>query len=227
MKELETVAKEYGIELSQSQLDAFERYYSLLVEWNNKFNLTAITDRQGVAEKHFLDSLLGAKHFHGKVCDVGSGAGFPAIPLAVFNPQLSITMIDSLNKRVNFLKEVCSCLKIEGTALHLTAEEASAPKQLRERFDTVTARAVAPMDILPELTAPLLKVGGTLVLYKGQPLPEDEIGAKDATKYGCEYWGKEEFSLPDGSKRTLYIFHKTKSTPSIYPRRGLRKKVGK
>lgn len=223
MKELE-VAKKYGIELSESQLEAFEIYYSLLIEWNNKFNLTAITDRQGVAEKHFLDSLLGAKHFHGKICDVGSGAGFPALPLAIFNPSLSVFMIDSLNKRVNFLNEVCAKLNLQGKALHFTAEEASSPKQLRESFDVVTARAVAPMDILPELTAPLVKVGGSLVLYKGQPSPEDEQGAKDAEKYGCTYQGKEEFVLPDGSKRTIYLFKKTKHTPNQYPRKGLRKK---
>ncbi len=178
MSLLKQYGAENGLTLTDGMLAAFSDYYELLLEWNAKFNLTAVTDKDEVIVKHFLDSLLAQKYFKGSVCDVGSGAGFPGIPLGIYREDLKLTLIDSLNKRVTFLTEAAAVCGVKAEALHLTSEEAAAGR-LRESFDTVTARAVAPMSILLDLTVPLAKTGGRVVLYKGVPTPEEKNTAEE------------------------------------------------
>jgi len=223
MELLKEYCLRYGIKLDNEMLESFSRYFDLLIEWNNKFNLTALTEKEAVIEKHFLDSLIPEHYFEGSVLDVGSGAGFPGIPLAIYRKDLSLTMIDSLNKRVNFLTEVLRVLGLKGEALHLTSEEANG-KGMRGKFDCVTARAVAPMSILLDLTLPLAKVGGKVILYKGVPSDEEKSSLLSLAKeMGFKQEDYKSYSLPDGSERTLYVLRKISPTPNKYPRKNLRK----
>lgn len=215
-------AKSAGFELDERQIDLFERYYNELVEYNQKVNLTAITDPHGVAVTHFVDSLtlLRADIKEGaKMADIGAGAGFPSVPAKIFRPDIELTLIDSLNKRITFLNYLSQQLSLPLTALHARAEEAGRQKGLREQFDVVCARGVAKIYLLCEYCLPLLKVGGKLVLMKG-PEPEEEI--KEAAKALRELCGKvvkiDKFTLPDGSGRSLVIIEKTSTTPAKYPR---------
>ncbi len=178
---LENGAKAMGVNLSQRQLEQFERYYELLVMWNEKMNLTAITEQEEVAVKHFLDSLAGWKAlFEGQseaptLIDVGSGAGFPGLPLKIAFPDIQLTLLDSLQKRVNFLQEVADQLGLAGVqCLHGRAEEAAHEMQLRESFDVAAARAVAPLPVLLEYCSGYVRKGGTFLAYKG-PSIEAEL----------------------------------------------------
>ena len=215
-------AKSAGFELDEMQIDLFERYYNELLEYNQKVNLTAITDPHGVAVTHFVDSLtlLRAEIKEGaKMADIGAGAGFPSVPAKIFRPDIELTLIDSLNKRTTFLNYLSQQLSLPYNALHARAEEAGRQKGLREQFDVVCARGVAKIYLLCEYCLPLLKVGGKLVLMKG-PEPEEEI--KEAAKALRELCGKvvkiDKFTLPDGSGRSLVIIEKTSTTPAKYPR---------
>ncbi len=215
-------AKSAGYELSERQLDLFECYYNELVEYNQKVNLTAITEPHAVAVTHFLDSLtlLRADIKEGaKMADIGAGAGFPSVPVKIFRPDIDATLIDSLNKRITFLCYLSEKLSLPYNALHARAEEAGRQKTLREQYDVVCARGVAKIYLLCEYCLPLLKVGGKLVLMKG-PEPEEEI--KEAKKALSELCGKvikvDKFTLPDGSGRSLVIIEKTSTTPAKYPR---------
>ncbi|MEE1280507.1 MAG: 16S rRNA (guanine(527)-N(7))-methyltransferase RsmG [Oscillospiraceae bacterium] len=219
---LTNTAKSAGFELNNKQLELFERYYNELLEYNQKVNLTAITDPHGVAVTHFVDSLtlLRADIKEGaKMADIGAGAGFPSVPARIFRPDIELTLIDSLNKRITFLNYLSEKLSIPITALHARAEEAGRQKGLREQFDVVCARGVAKIYLLCEYCLPLLKVGGKLVLMKG-PEPEEEI--KEAKKALSELCGKvikvDKFTLPDQSGRSLVIIEKTSTTPAKYPR---------
>lgn len=218
--------KAKGINLDSEQIQQFKQYFEILVEWNEKMNLTAITDLQSVYLKHFYDSISMAFYvdFSKKqsVCDVGAGAGFPSIPLKICFPQLEITIVDSLNKRIQFLTHLSEQLKLTNVNfVHARAEEFGQNPLYREKFDIVTARAVARLSVLSELCVPLVKTGGQFVAMKAAAAQDELVDAKKGlTILGAEK--KEEFTflLPiEDSERSLFIFDKIKSTPKKYPRK--------
>ena len=215
------IFKNYNIDLSNKQISQFDEYYNLLVETNKVMNLTAITEERDVAVKHFLDSVLPYKEFKddSTVVDVGSGAGFPAIPLKILRPDLKIEMVDSLNKRVGFLNAVIQQLQLgEIEAVHSRAEDFA--KNKRECFDVAIARAVAPLNTLVEYLLPLVKNGGRAIVYKSAKLEEElENAQKAITLLG----GKVEKILnynikEDNLQRKILIIRKIKETPKKYPR---------
>lgn len=218
--------KEKGIILTDIQIAQFKKYFELLVEWNEKMNLTAITDLEGVYLKHFYDSISASFYFDftnvTTVCDVGAGAGFPSIPIKICFPHLHVTIVDSLNKRITFLNYLSEQLKLENVEfVHARAEEFGQNVKYREKFDVVTARAVARLSVLSELCVPLAKKGGYFVALKAAAGPDELKDAKKAiATLGVEL--KEEFAflLPvEESERTLYVFDKVKNTPNKYPRK--------
>lgn len=215
----------FGLSCSSEQLASLETYAKLLTEWNQKMNLTAITSPEGIAVLHFADSLsfLSAFPLQGneKVLDIGTGAGFPAIPLKIMNPTVSFTLMDSLNKRLTFLREVLNTLSLDATLLHSRAEEAARDKKMREQFDVVTARAVASMEVLAEYALPYVKVGGHFVAMKGPSCKEELEKAKNAiSTLGGKVKTVVPFTLSDGSARYIAIIEKVKPTPNAYPRHG-------
>ena len=164
----------FGIQIDDDQADKFILFYDELVEWNKKFNLTRIVDDMDVIQKHFLDSLI-ARDIIGQNCaDIGSGSGFPAIPLLILDNKIKYLMIDSSNKRVKFLNHIIQLLNLNATAIHARAEDLGKDSKYRERFDSVTSRAVAPLNIIAEHSSGLVKVGGSIIMYKG-PGALDEI----------------------------------------------------
>lgn len=211
---------EHGIELSDRQKQQFDVYAKMLVEWNEKMNLTAITKIEEIYEKHFLDSILPSFVFNinGSLCDIGAGAGFPSIPLKIVYPELSITIIETLGKRVTFLNELVKALELENvTNIHARAEEACA--DFRESFDHVTARAVANLPMLSELCIPFVKIGGSFIAMKGASGHEEVEDAKKAIRVlGCELKNSSDVYLSDGSMRVNVEFVKVKPTPKQYPR---------
>lgn len=207
--------------VSEEQYGQFKKYAALLVEWNQKMNLTAITDKHGITVKHFLDSVLPLKFLdipHGaSLIDVGTGAGFPGLPLKIMRPDIKLTLLDSLNKRVNFLSEVCKALGLDVPCVHARAEEFGRNENYREKYDFAAARAVAPMPVLTEYCLPYVKVGGTFAALKGRN--ESFKESENAVKIlGGEISGATEYSLPDGDGRTLICVRKIKETPPKYPR---------
>lgn len=218
--------REYGIELNDNQQAQFFRYFELLVEWNQKMNLTAITDEPSVYLKHFFDSISMAFFIDLKgqktICDVGAGAGFPSLPLKICFPQLEVTIVDSLNKRISFLENLAEELKLEKvTFIHSRAEDFGQNKKYREQFDIVTARAVARLSVLSELCVPLVKKGGSFISMKGAAATEELNDAKIAiTTLGAKLKEQHSFVLPiENSERTVFIFTKVKNTPGKYPRK--------
>jgi 16S rRNA (guanine527-N7)-methyltransferase len=222
----------FGIELTDHQLEQFDMYFNLLVEWNKVMNLTAITDFEDVCKLHFVDSISGAKYFNfGKkefsLADIGTGAGFPAVPLKIVFPGLNITLIDSLNKRLNFLNEVIDKLNLNEhgsiKTLHGRAEDFCQSRNgtLRESFDIVVSRAVANMSTLSEYCLPYVKVGGVFIAYKGDKASEELQAAKGAIHLlGGKLKSAEEFLLPDSDiNRTICIIEKKEKTSSKYPRK--------
>ena len=226
IREFEQALKEKGIDLSPKQLDQFETYFKLLVEWNEKVNLTAITEKEEVYLKHFYDSispsffvdLTGEK----SICDVGAGAGFPSIPLKICFPELKVSIVDSLNKRITFLKNLTETLGLENVNLyHDRAETFGKLTEQREQYDIVTARAVARLSVLSELCLPLVKVGGQFIALKGAGA-EDEMstGKKAVTTLGGKLKEDHYFTLPkEDSDRHIVIIDKVKATPKRYPRK--------
>lgn len=212
-----------NIKLNDKMLLGFEIYYNELVEVNKYMNLTAITEKNEVYNKHFLDSLeiVRAIDASGKftLCDVGSGAGFPSIPLAIVSDNVEVTIIDALNKRITFLNSLVKKLQLENViALHKRAEDFA--KEKREAFDVVTARAVARLNVLAELCLPLVKLGGLFIAMKGQSGSEELNEAQSAIKtLGGEVIKTIEFDLPnDAGKREIIVVKKVKKTPQKYPR---------
>lgn len=211
-----------NIDISVETFEKLTKYADLLVEWNEKINLTAITDPQGITEKHFLDSILPYTFIdipqNATVIDVGTGAGFPGVPLKVFKSDIKLTLLDSLNKRINFLETLCNALEIDAECIHARAEDAGAG-DLREQFDIATARAVARLSVLCEYCLPLVKVGGRFIALKGSSGLEELEDAENAIKIlGGEIELSKEYTLPSGDERTLIVIKKVSHTPKNYPR---------
>lgn len=217
---------EQGFELSDSQKEQFERYFELLVEWNEKINLTAITEKSEVYLKHFYDSV--APVLQGKISnekirllDIGAGAGFPSLPMKILCPEIDVTIIDSLNKRINFLTLLAEELGLTGVHFyHGRAEDFGQNKDFRASFDVVTARAVARMQVLSELTIPFLKVGGRLVALKAVAAEDELVDAKNAlAQLFSKVLETYNYDLPNGDGRNMTIVEKKKETPNKFPRR--------
>jgi len=215
---------DFSIELTETQKWQLHRYWELLVEWNEKMNLTGITEINEVYLKHFYDSVIGFLMFENvkdcqTLCDVGSGAGFPALPVKIVFPHLKMDLVDSLGKRVNFLNHVIEEMKLANIrAYHSRAEEYTAKN--REKFDVVTARAVARLNVLSELCIPLVKEGGYFIALKGQTGDEELSEAKKALEtLGVSLEAVKHIELPEeaGSRTNIYT-KKYKKTPQKYPR---------
>ena len=216
--------EEKGIAYNEETLEKLDKYAAFLVEWNEKINLTAITDPEGIVIKHFLDcALLLSKvdlKENAKVIDVGTGAGFPGVVLKIFRPDIKLTLLDGLNKRLVFLNEVANELGLEDVeTVHLRAEEAGKKQNFRESFDLVTARAVARLNLLYEYCLPLTKIGGTFCAMKG---PSAEEEAKEAMSAGKLLGGAKPQILTEtltGEEvRTFILTKKISQTPPKYPR---------
>ena len=214
-----TLLEERGITLSSQQIQQYEQYYELLVEWNQKMNLTAITEKEEVYLKHFFDSITAAFYFsfHGQnfyLCDVGAGAGFPSIPIKIAFPNIHVTIVDSLNKRITFLENLAQQLQLNDVQfIHDRAETFGHVKEHREIYDIVTARAVARMSVLSELCLPLVKVGGTFIAMKGSSGKEELDSSKKAIALlGGEVRKSNSFVLPvEESERNIFLIEKNKA----------------
>lgn len=216
--------KDYKITLTENQYEQFQKYFELLVEWNEKMNLTAITDESGVALKHFADSLSLLNFVdipqNSTLADVGTGAGFPGVVLKIARPDIKLTLIDSLNKRLIFLNEVCSQLGIDAELIHSRAEDGARDEKLRESFDFVVSRAVARMNVLSEYCLPYVKVGGAFCAMKGAQANEEFKESLNAINtLGGKLENKYFFELPEnGGERAIAVVRKVKNTPQKYPR---------
>jgi len=214
-----------GIELSTRQMDQFATYFHLLVEWNQKMNLTAITEHKEVYLKHFYDSITLAFSDtfkpEGNLCDVGSGAGFPSLPLKIVFPELEVTIVDSLNKRITFLTTLVNELQLDGVHLyHDRAEIFGQNPEFRQAFNFVTARAVARLNVLTELCLPLVEKGGYFFALKAAKSEEELAEAKQAIALlGGKLINAEDVSLPNGDTRHIITVQKKKETPKKYPRK--------
>lgn len=222
-----TLFAQFGMEITHEMYSCFERYAELLCERNEQVNLTAITDPEGIAVKHFFDSVYPFTMIdvpHGtKLIDVGTGAGFPSVPLKIFRPDIEITMLDSLNKRVNFLQEVSDELELNAKCVHGRAEETArfikSGNPYRESFDMATARAVANLRDLCEYCLPFVKVGGYFVALKGKDGETELEQAENAIKaLGGGVKLSKGYELPNGDGRHLIVIEKISATAEKYPR---------
>jgi len=220
--------KEYNIILNQMQIDRFLQYYQLLIKWNSFMNLTTITDFPEVVKKHYVDSIsliravpdLSEKPY--SLIDVGTGAGFPGIPLKIIFPDLKVTLLDSLNKRVRFLEEVISSLNLNNIeVVHGRAEDFAKPGKLRESYDLCVSRAVANLSTLSEYCIPFVKKNGYFVAYKSENVLDEFVNAKRAIKIlGGNCQKQIEFKIPNSDiKRVLFVIRKDNKTPLKYPRK--------
>lgn len=226
-EQLKKEALEMGVELNDNQVKQFYDYYELLIHWNTMINLTAITEQKEVITKHFADSLalikalpdLADKEY--SLIDVGTGAGFPGIPLKIAFPNLKVTLLDSLNKRINFLNEVIKTLNLnEIKAIHGRAEDAAHDNVSRETFDVCVSRAVANLSTLSEYCLPFVKVGGWFVPYKSGKLEEEmKTGRGAIKKLGGELENIISFNLANEDERNLVNIHKIEKTAKRYPRK--------
>lgn len=222
---LKNSASRYGIALTEQQLAQFDLYKNLLLDWSTRMNLTAIKDEEGIAVKHFLDSILLDAKLHlspnARLIDVGTGAGFPAVPIKIMRPDVSITLADGLNKRITFLKELTAQLGFEAEAIHTRAEDLGKNPAYRERFDYATARAVASLNELCEYCLPFVKVGGSFAAMKSGEVDEELKQAQNAVKLlGAQVQEVIRFELPDESKRSIVVIKKISHTLAKYPRPG-------
>lgn len=220
-KKIEQILIKSEIKPTKQIVDNFVKYYNLLIEGNKICNLTAITDEDGVVEKHFYDSIFPQKYFslNAKVLDIGAGAGFPSIPLKLVRDDLSFNLLDSLNKRINFLNNTIQTLNLKNIeAIHGRAEDFAKLSDYREKFDITIARAVANLKVLSEYCLPFVKVGGQFIAYKSGNC-EEEIN--EAKQIICELGGKIskviDYNIGENSRK-LVIIEKTKETPKKYPR---------
>lgn len=226
MERLREKAAAFGIKLSDYQLEQFETYYEMLVEKNKVMNLTAITEKNEVIDKHFADSLAliksGVSLTGQKILDIGTGAGFPGIPLKIAFPELEIVLLDSLNKRIKFLNEVIEALGLEKiTAIHGRAEDFAKQKEYREQFDYVVSRAVANLTVLSEYCLPYVKVGGCFIPYKSGEIDEELNNSKKSVQIlGGKIEEVVKFQLPDTDiGRSFVKIKKNKNTAKKYPRK--------
>ena len=217
-----------NIHLSEEQIDQFLKYYELLVEWNEKMNLTAITQYDEVMKKHFVDSLSLIKAYEDidqkemKVIDIGTGAGFPGLALKIAFPNLHMTLLDSLNKRISFLNTVIDELHLKNVnAIHGRAEDFAKQADYREVYDLSVSRAVANLATLSEYCLPFVKIGGLFISYKSEKISEElQYSKKAISVLGGEISKQVEFELPDSDiYRNLFVIKKLKSTPKKYPRK--------
>jgi len=216
--------KKNGMELSDKQIAQFNLYYELLTAKNKVMNLTAITEYNDVVKKHFIDSMMISRVLDMKkinsLCDVGTGAGFPGIPLKIVYPHLHLTLVDSVGKRVNFLSEVVEKLGLEDVeAIHSRTEDLAHNSKYREKYDLVTARAVASMNVLSEYCIPYAKIGGYFAAYKSGNIGEEIENAKNSIKtLGGKIEKTDMFELYEMG-RSIVLIRKVNSTPKIYPRK--------
>ena len=213
------IFEQTNITLSERQIAQLDTYCDYLLAENQKYNLTAITQPSEVWEKHFADSILGAVAIpqDANLCDVGSGAGFPSLPLKIARPDISVTLVDSLQKRVEFTKCLCEKIGVNANFFHQRAEDFA--RENSEIFDVATARAVAPLPILLEYLAQVVKPGGLIVAYKTD-LSELDTAKHAMQELGLEYRVMHNFVLPSGGKRAIIVFEKVRQTPQKYPRQG-------
>lgn len=203
--------------LTDEMRQKFETYFEFLTEENEKYNLTAVTEHDEVWTKHFVDSMTGSPFVPqgATLVDVGAGAGFPSLPLAIVRPDIKPTLVDSLGKRVNFCSELCKKIGVNAVTVHARAEDFA--KDNRQKFDVAVARAVAPLNILLEYLAPLVKLGGSVIAYKTDRA-ETETAQNAARVLGLNLYSVNPFVLPDGSNRCLLVYTKVRATPPAYPR---------
>lgn len=228
IKEFSNLMIDYGKEIdivfTEEQLEQFYKYMNLLIEWNEKINLTAIIEPKEIILKHFIDSLTIIKYMEPNktLIDIGTGAGFPGIPVKILRKDLKITLLDSLNKRIKFLNEVIEKLSLKNiTTTHARIEEYAKNKEYREKFDIATSRAVANLTTLTEYMLPMVKVKGKAICMKGADVDEEMLKSKNSIKIlGGKIYKVEEFKLPKSEyKRNLIIIEKTNTTPNKYPRK--------
>lgn len=224
---MKKIFNSYQIELTDIQIEQFQQYYDLLVEWNQKINLTAITEYDEVIKKHFLDSCLllckySYEQFNGKrVIDVGTGAGFPGIPLALLLPKTQFTLVDSLNKRVEFLSLVIQTLQVENVEVfHGRAEDLGRDEHFREQYDYCVSRAVAELPLLLEYCSPFIKVNGRLLLYKSKKMHEEIEKSNNALQtLNCQVKDYKLLTSDKEFERYMLEIEKIESTPEKYPRK--------
>ncbi len=228
IKEFEEVMNKYlnkiNIELSKEQISKFYEYMSMLIEWNKVVNLTAITEPKDIILKHFIDSLtvLNSIDKEAQIIDVGTGAGFPGIPIKIAYPDTKVVLMDSLNKRINFLNEIINKLELKDIkAIHGRAEDVGRQKEHREKYDVATARAVAPLNVLLEYLMPFVKVNGKCICMKGANIDIELEQSKNAIKLlGGELENKLEFNLADtDNSRCIIKINKIKGLSNVYPRK--------
>ena len=212
------------VKLNDKQIEDFYCYMNELVEWNKNINLTAITEQNEVIQKHFIDSLTILKYLedNSRIIDVGTGAGFPGIPLKVSNETLDITLLDSLNKRILFLDNIIEKIRLSKIkTVHSRVEDAAINPQYREKYDVATSRAVAQLNVLLEYLLPLVRVGGKCICMKGGNIEEELQNSKKALEIlGGKVEKIESFELPNSDiKRNIIIIKKVKNTPKAYPRK--------
>lgn len=215
--------EEIGIEPMEEDYLRFSRYAAELVDWNSRVNLTAITDDQGIAVKHFIDSLMPLTLVelpeNARLIDVGTGAGFPSVPMKLLRPDLHLTLLDSLDKRLNFLRHLQSRLGYDATLVHARAEAVGRDPQHRERYHVATSRAVADLSQLAEYCLPLVRMGGLVLALKGPGGREEAEAAKNAIRLCGGYLeAVHQYNLPGGDPRTLVVLKKVSPTPPKYPR---------
>lgn len=214
--------KKVGLNLKKENIEKFHLYYEMLLEWNEKMNLTAITDLEGVIVKHFIDSLLVLRFLPNEaktLIDVGTGAGFPGLPLKISKAELNVTLLDSLNKRLIFLEALKEKLELDFELIHARAEELGRKENFREKFDISTSRAVASLNVLSEYCLPFVKVGGLFIAMKSGNVDEElESAKKSIALLGGTLEKVEKFDLPKNISRSIILIRKIKNTDKIYPR---------
>lgn len=222
-KRIKEYAKKINIELTSEEIIKFYNFMKLLLEWNNKMNLTAITEENDIILKHFIDSISINKYLKGKdkIMDIGTGAGFPGIPLKILNTNKQFILVDSLNKRINFLEEVKNKLELNNlTLIHSRVEDLAKDTVYRENAEVVVSRAVANLRVLVEYMLPFVKKEGICICMKGPNIEEEIEDAKNAIEIlGGKIFSIEKLNLPENIERNIIIIEKVKNTPSKYPRK--------
>ncbi len=219
---LKASCESLAINISDAAIDRFDKYAQMLVDYNEKVNLTAITAPDDIVIKHFVDSLCLMKYCElneKKIIDVGTGAGFPGAALLCAEPEFDITMIDSVNKKLDFIRFLLKELDLHGNVITIRAEDAAKKAEFREKFDIVTSRAVASLNVLAEYSVPLVKVGGFFAPLKAVLSPEeDQRGCGAIANLGAKVIEKNRYTIPDGSDREIIIVKKISQTSTKYPR---------